>query len=496
MFGDQLAGSLELPVPDFLSPAGTSTVATPATGAWTVTNFTVNNARLDQQAGTLDLADAGGLLSSLPDQAYGLASQSDVVHMDLKPFGLELNGIRVQASQVSLNASVAHPPGLFESQWATVMSAVERVLGLFAAALDTAARAVGRAALAIHLPPALVNYFDRLYPPGTVHVFGWSYGPLSFREPGIGVSVPTLRVDLYADTGPGKTLGNILAAMTRIIVEGGGGLEDPGKLRPPIPRSPRGPGGLGPDLPPGAGGGGLVDPMSSPKPGESGGSGGKSDATPGGSPVVWIVVPVKLSAAGQKPFAAVVMQSGGTPSPSLLVERIEPVNRPEVVEQKDDHSLFEDDIPLVLVLPDIALPEEERRHVMPYEPEGGRADAEGQVSGGPARWGSEVVMQRLQATVAPVGEEVSQPPVPLAAPAGGNAVPVRERAPTGENAPVQLVDARNPESACEEPAGAVTSPFWVVLVGPKLLHDAVGSRRVVKSTAGPEKPLPAPLHSR
>src|SRR5262245_34204779 len=49
VFGDQSDISFQVPLPDFLIPAGTATLATPATGAVTVTGFNVDNNRLNQQ---------------------------------------------------------------------------------------------------------------------------------------------------------------------------------------------------------------------------------------------------------------------------------------------------------------------------------------------------------------------------------------------------------------------------------------------------------------
>jgi len=465
LFGDQANLSFAAPLPDFLSPAGTATMSTSATGALSVTSFAVDNTRLNQQALDVGLSDADGFWSSLLDQQSALTtpSNSDVVHVDLKPFGLELQGIRVQVSQLSLNASFAHPPGLFEAQWSAVMSAVERVVGLLAAALDTAARAVGRAALAIHLPPALVNFFDHLWPPGTVHVFGWSHGPLDLQEPGLDLSAPGFRVDVYADTGPGKTLGNILAALTRVIAEGGGGIENPGGG--PVPRVPKfpngaGAGGFGQDLSPGAGGA-LVDPMSAPKPGDSD---DKSDATPGSGPIVWIVVPVKQSAATQKPFAAVVMSSGAGSKPSLTVERTDPTNRPEVVESKDEHfSVLDDDIPLVVVLPEIGLPDERPIHSHPAT-DIEQFDPDSPLWPGLERWGNDLAQN---APVALGGGPVEQPNNQAVVSANGT--PVEKSEPTGETS---LASAADPGDHGRDPQG-VTVPTLILLVVPRMLDDAM-----------------------
>src|SRR5262245_34208973 len=57
VLGERLAVSLLAPLPDFLRPAGTAAVATPATGSMTVTNFQVDNGGLTQLEGNFQMPD-------------------------------------------------------------------------------------------------------------------------------------------------------------------------------------------------------------------------------------------------------------------------------------------------------------------------------------------------------------------------------------------------------------------------------------------------------
>jgi hypothetical protein len=199
-------------------------VSTPVTRPVTVTSFEVDSDQLVQQAGDDRPSSASRLWVSEPARASGLEEEPtlDEVQLDFTPFRLELLGARVEADHVEADASFEHQPdgpSHGGPQEATVVPSVVRALGLFASAFDTAARAVGAAALTGRLPP-LSLASERHSPPSasSVRLASFWYGSVDVREPELRLSAPRVRADLFADTGPGKLLGNLLAEVARFLL--------------------------------------------------------------------------------------------------------------------------------------------------------------------------------------------------------------------------------------------------------------------------------------
>jgi hypothetical protein len=360
VLGDQLAMSLLAPVPQFLTPAGTAKSATPQTGSLTVTNFGVDNDQLTQLAGTLPLPDGTPLSFDAPVQTDGVQSTGtrDVMHLALSPLSLDVLGARLEASGAEVTATFEHAAGSVFSGVESALSAIVRTAGQVALAFGSAVRAVGAVAPALYLPSWLSQSLEALTPPtaSTILLSHFQLGPLNLSYPGLSLSVSSFVVDAFADTGPGKPLGNLFAT----VGSRGGNLGGMGALmddilsRRPSPTTPSAvtPAAAQPteDMPTHPG---TKSPAGTSS---SGGAGGSQDSHPKSPFSDRILYP---QPSRPVPPAGVLVASfppdlGGGARP----HDAPPPPKRAADDAENDDPLSDDDNPLPSVLPDIGLPDE------------------------------------------------------------------------------------------------------------------------------------------
>jgi hypothetical protein len=432
------------PVPEFLVPAPPVTVATSMTGPLVISNFAVNNDKLGQMTNDLQVPDtlpaspATPMGPSQTEQAPGPGTVQFVV----APVRVEWQGLRIESSSIQVTATVDHLGGSLltrvEEILSTVAQTLAHVITLVAAKLVAAAEY-----LVSLLPSWCYQALGRLAPPTpvTVHLAHYQFGPVNASyeatwpagsglsagtglqsgsdqqiavdtthtieglpavegspvlgtvvaigasgEQGESVSVSKVTVDVFADTGPDKPVGNVLVDATRHEKKSAGadagqsgssdgllpGLTDtsPAATAKAVMHdafgdgqssgSPGAPGmgamnanSEGSGLPPGPGGGG---------PGNPGGNAGNDGAPPP-------IAPVGVQSAT---LPVIVMTgsggSGHAERPPTLLPKPPPKDPADGGSENQD-TLLDDDSPLPQVLPEIGLPDDNvpLRQILPED---------------------------------------------------------------------------------------------------------------------------------
>jgi hypothetical protein len=224
LFGADPSLAMDIPVPAFLTPSGTSTVTTRWTGPVTFTNFQVDSARLNQLADNLALPDGSTPYVSPLLRAVTLqtAPTLDVVHFVTEPLALDLLGVQVGLSGVDMTMSFPDVPGstfFTGTTGAAPISTVSRGLDLFAAGLGIAQQKVNEVAGRVALPAPLATAVQRLTPAnaGTVSVAQYQVAPTQVDGQTLTVDVAGgATVEVSAATGPDRLLGDLLAAAVSI----------------------------------------------------------------------------------------------------------------------------------------------------------------------------------------------------------------------------------------------------------------------------------------
>jgi hypothetical protein len=434
--------SFTAPVPEFLTPAAPTTVATPLTGPLAITRFDVDNAKLGQLTSNLQVPDSPPVWLAAPTIPDDLQSASGpgVVQVVIAPVRLEWLGLRIETGLIQVTATVEHLGGKLLARVEEILASVARtfaqVVSLVAAKLIAAAeylvsllpplwlRALGR--LAPHTPVTAQLAHYQVGPVTAGYQASWHVGsgmslgtesqlgldqqsvggndhetqslseveqsPLAQNIVSVGesghqaqtLSVSKVTVDVYADTGPDKPLGNVLVEADRRRGNSGNregdsrGLSNDGfsDLTGTSPEQDAGgllhliPDGrafvdsiknsVGDALHANTGGGGL--------PGGGGGFGfgdtSQNDAG-NGAPMA-----VRLIVVRSGPVAMVSVVSaavGGTSAPPTLLPRKQPEKEQTEGASESQETLFEDDNPLPQILPEIGLPDESipLRQVLP-----------------------------------------------------------------------------------------------------------------------------------
>ena len=211
--------SMYVPVPEFLTPAGTSTVTTSWTGPVTFTNFQVDSGHLNQLAGQIVLPDGGSPYVSPYLQAISLqtASNLDVVHFAIEPLTLNIQGVNVALSGVDLTMSFSDVPGsaFFTGTTGTSpITVVSRALDLFVSGLGITQQKVNDVAGSIALPAPVSTVIQGLSPKTewTVPISQYQIAPTQVHGQTISLDIAGgATVNVSASTGPNEMLGNLLA---------------------------------------------------------------------------------------------------------------------------------------------------------------------------------------------------------------------------------------------------------------------------------------------
>jgi hypothetical protein len=415
--GDQLSLSLPLPVPPFLTPAGTATLATQQTGWMTVTNLAVDNDRLNQLAGSIRLPDGTPLTFSAPGQVDGVASTRtrDVMHLAFAPLSLDVLGARVEASHVELTASFEHGPGnpLSGGQGGSPLTAILQTVGQVASAFGNALRAIGAFVPTLHLPPSLGQALQGLTPPipSTTLLSHFRLNSINFDFSGLFLSVSSFVVDAFADTGPGKVLGNLFAEVDKH----GGNFEGMGALMGHILNGMPIPNMATADLrkaamakatTPTADDPAAATPTHPGKKSRAGtssstGSGGSQDSSskPKVSRVIPVPEPRRPAPPGNPVIASLPPDMGGGTKP----QDTPPPPKQAKEKSENDDPLSDDDSPLPSVLPEIGLPEESGQPVAQNGTGFDGLDGTGDLSGKLEQQTNKVGRQILSMTVIPAG---------------------------------------------------------------------------------------------
>jgi hypothetical protein len=214
LLGNQRTLSLAVPVPAFIAPSGTATVATSLTGPVTITNFSVDNAGLGQLTPPTqvpDLPSASPVGPAAPGETPSAPPNTGVVQVNVPPLRFEWLGLRVESSAVQVIATVEHLTGTLlvrtEEIIASVTRTLAQVVSLFAAKLVAAAEHV----LSL-LPSWFLQALDALHPsaPETVLLAHYQFGPVNVSyqatwnvDPGV-----SLGDDGSSSSDPPPSLGN------------------------------------------------------------------------------------------------------------------------------------------------------------------------------------------------------------------------------------------------------------------------------------------------
>jgi hypothetical protein len=219
LFGGQPSFAMFIPVPEFLTPMGTSTVTTSWTGPVTFTNFQVDSGQLNQLASQITLPDGSTPYVSPYLQAVTLqtAPTLDIVHFAIEPLTMDVQGVHVGLSGVDLTMSFADVPGSAFFTGATGTSpitVVSRALDLFAMGLGVTAAKVNDVAGSIALPAPVSTIIQQLSPKtdGIVPIAQYQIDPMQIDGQTISLDLAGgATVDVSASTGPNEMLGNLLA---------------------------------------------------------------------------------------------------------------------------------------------------------------------------------------------------------------------------------------------------------------------------------------------
>ncbi len=219
LFGGQPALSMFVPLPAFLTPAGTSTVTTNWTGPVTFTNFQVDNGQLNAMASQITLPDGGTPYVSPYLQSVSLqtAPTLDVVHFEMEPLALNLLGVNVALSGVDMTMSFPDVPGssfFTGTSGASPVSVVSRGLDLFAEGLGIAQQKVNEVVGGLRLPAPLSTVVERLAPAtsGTVPVADYQLAATQIDGQTITIGLAQgANVSVSDTTGADELLGNLLA---------------------------------------------------------------------------------------------------------------------------------------------------------------------------------------------------------------------------------------------------------------------------------------------
>jgi hypothetical protein len=219
LFGGPPPFSMIVPLPQFITPAGTSTVTTSWTGPITFTNFQIDSEQLNQLASNITLPDGGSPYVSPYLQAIDIQTTSafDLIHFILEPITLDLLGVNVVMSGVDMTMGFQDAPG--SPSWtgdvaASAISIVSRALDLFASGLGLVARKAQEIAAGFALPAGLSGVLQQVAPPAgeTIPITQYQVPATASDSQTFTVSIARgAMVNVSATTGPAELLGNLLA---------------------------------------------------------------------------------------------------------------------------------------------------------------------------------------------------------------------------------------------------------------------------------------------
>jgi hypothetical protein len=233
LFGGPSPFSMIVPLPQVLTPVGTSTVTTSWIGPITFTNFQIDSAHLNQLASNMTLPDGGSPYVSPYIQRITIQTTStfDLVHVVLEPLALDLSGINVVMSGVDMTMGFQDVPGSSSFTGdvaASAISIISRALDLFASELGLVAQKAQALANSFALPADLSGALQQFTPPAseTIPITEYQVPPISADGQTITVSIARgATVDVTATTGPSKLLGNLLAEALYLESSGYGNLK-------------------------------------------------------------------------------------------------------------------------------------------------------------------------------------------------------------------------------------------------------------------------------
>jgi hypothetical protein len=389
LVGDQVVLSLPVPVPAFLQPAGTAALPMSGVGSLAITDLEVDSNQLAQWG------DGSPLSVSPPAQPDGSGSTPTRggMHLVLSPLSFDLQGARAESSGVEVTASFERAPGnaISGGQLGTeVLSGILRALDVVALAFDTVTSDISTAIGDIHLPPLVSQFLDSLAPPtpGTVHIASYRFSPVQLDYPGVRFTMSSFQVDVYADTGPDKPLGNLL---TVIAASRQGGLADLKRFRRHTPsKTPASPKPAS-AMPSGTAGTGM------PTSGQNGSSGSGSQAKPNNTIIPQ--APVQVIRPPSSVLIAPPPDGGG----GKKADNPAPPKKPSPDVPENDSFLSDDDNPLPAVLPDIGLPDESDRPTRKPDADSGLGSGDTEPEGEGEQRPTEPRRQQPPLTAAAVG---------------------------------------------------------------------------------------------
>ncbi len=184
LLGNPAAVSVLVPVPEFLKPAGTATVATPLTGSVALTHFEIDNGALDRLPWNAWPADGWRASLNAPTWPDRLSRtlEHGVVNLIVPPLRIECLGIRVESRLAIVTVSFENVPRGFLARLKEISDSLVRSLAQAVSAV--AARLIDAAAQLLDLaPPLFVEALRRLAPaaPTTVHIAQFRLNALDVR---------------------------------------------------------------------------------------------------------------------------------------------------------------------------------------------------------------------------------------------------------------------------------------------------------------------------